>query len=161
MSNIPVRRDGGVPAPRAEWEPGRWFRDLLHFDPFREMAPMFATEVPGTYVPAFEVKETKEAYLFSADLPGVKEEDLEITITGNVLSITGKRVAEKEEKGDRFYAFERSYGTFTRAFTLPEGVDLEHVRAEKKDGVLTLAVAKLPEALPKKIQVRPAIMPKV
>jgi HSP20 family protein len=70
------------------------------------------------FVPDFEVKETKEGFVFKADVPGIKEKDLEITMTGNRLTISGKREAEMEERSDTYYACERSYGSFTRAFTL-------------------------------------------
>jgi HSP20 family protein len=92
--------------------------------------------------------------MFHADLPGVKEQDLEVTLTGNRLTIAGKREAEREEKTDTYYACERSYGSFSRSFTLPDGADGEHLRAELKDGVLAVAVPKKPEVQPKKVQVR-------
>lgn len=79
-------------------------------------------EEPG-FSAAFEVKETKEAFIFKADLPGIKAEDLDVVLTQNRLTIRGKREAEKSEKGETFYTFERSYGSFARSFTLPEGVD--------------------------------------
>jgi HSP20 family protein len=159
MANISVRNTGGRPsseiARRSEWDPGTWARELLRWDPFREMMPSFGPELAG-FAPAFEVRETKEGYLFKADIPGVLDKDLEILRTGNRLTITGKRESEKEEKGDTFYMMERSYGHFTRAFTLPEGIDGDNVRAELKDGVLTILVPKLPEAQPQKIAVKPA-----
>jgi HSP20 family protein len=135
-----------------------WARDLLRWDPFREMAPSyanFAAELPA-FAPAFEVKETKDGYLFKADVPGVLDKDLEITRTGNRLTISGRRETEKEEKQDTYYACERSYGSFTRAFTLPEGIDGDHIRADLANGVLTLLVPKTPEAQPQKIAVKPA-----
>jgi HSP20 family protein len=155
MSNIIVKKDNGgqVPARAGEWDPFRMAREMLRWDPFREMAPPWPSE-PTYFQPAFEVKETKESYLFKADLPGVKEQDLDITRTGSRLTVSGKREAEKEDKGDTFYAYERSYGSFTRAFTLPDGIDGEHVRAELKDGVLTVVVPKTPEAQPKKISLK-------
>ena len=102
------------------------------------------------------MKETKDAYLFKADLPGVKDEDLDISLTGNRLTVSGHREEEKRDEGDRYYAFERSYGTFSRSFTLPEGVDTEHANAELKDGVLTISLSKRPEVKPKKIEVAKA-----
>jgi HSP20 family protein len=104
--------------------------------------------------PDFEVKETKDAYLFKADVPGVKEADIEVTVTGNRLTLAGSRAEEKEEKGDTYYSCERKYGSFTRAYTLPEGADLEHPHADLKAGVLTVAVPKLPEVKPKKVEVK-------
>jgi HSP20 family protein len=127
---------------------------MLRWDPFREMAPYWATSDVAAFQPAFEVKETKEAYVFKADLPGVKEQDLDITRTGNRLTVSGKREAEKEDKTDTYYAYERSYGSFARTFTLPDGIDADHVRADLQDGVLSLVVPKTPEAQPKKISLK-------
>jgi HSP20 family protein len=158
MSQIAIRNKNEAPAaqPSYERDPFRLIRDFFRWDPFREMAPLWAAERAEGFAPAFEVKETREGYVFKADLPGIKESDLEITMTGSRLSVSGKREAEKEEKSDTFYTYERSYGSFARAFTLPEGIDAQHVRAELKDGVLTLVVPKKPEVQPQKIEVRPA-----
>ena len=166
MADITVRRGQNAPVPSAanapshgEWEPLRWMRDMMRWDPFREMAPLLQFE-ERSFHPAFEVKETKDGFVFTADLPGLKEADLEISVTGNRLTVAGKREAEKEEKGETFFMYERTYGSFTRTFTLPEGGDLEHIHAEMKDGVLTLVVPKKPEAQPKKIQVKASDKPK-
>ncbi len=158
MSNITVRReDGNRPAALAvnepRWEPFRMMRDLMGWDPFREMAP-FVPQAPLAFVPSFEVKETKDGYSFKADLPGVKENDIEITVTGNRLSVSGKREAEKQDQTDTFYTYERTYGSFTRSFTLPEGVDMNSVHADLKEGVLTLWIKKTPEAQPKRIAIQ-------
>ena len=126
----------------------------MGFDPFEQVGRMVGgVEAPVSFIPAFEVKETKDAYIFKADLPGVKEGDLDITLTGGRLTISGKRETEQQEESDRFYAYERSYGSFTRSFTLPEGVDVDRVNAELKDGVLQLRLPKQPEMQPKRIQV--------
>ncbi len=139
-----------VPTP-VEWEPFRAMRDLLRWDPFRELAPFRAPET--AFSPDFEVKETKDAYVFKADVPGVKDSDLDITLTKNRLTVQGKREAEQEEKQDTYYAYERSYGSFTRSFTLPEGVDADHLRADLTNGVLTIVLPKVAEAKPRKITV--------
>ena len=157
MSNIAIRKtDVGqiMPAAGTEWDPFRLMREMMRWDPFREMAPIFAEERGGALAPAFEVKETKDAFVFKADLPGVKEKDLDVQLTGNRLTLTGKREEEQEEKTDTYFVYERSYGSFTRSFTLPEGVDAEHIRAEMKDGVLNLVLPKRPESMPKKIEVK-------
>jgi HSP20 family protein len=121
MSDIQVKKNGpqqplaSAPiAPAQAWEPSRWLTQMMGWDPFREMAPFFPEE-RTTLAPAFEVKETKDGYHFKADVPGMKESDLDVSMTGNRLTITGKREAEKENKGDTFYTYERSYGSFTRA----------------------------------------------
>lgn len=153
MTNLIVRRNGGeLPRIPTEREPLHW----LHWDPFRQMAPFLTgEEQPARFTPDFEIKETKDGFVFKADVPGIKEKDLEITMTGNRLTISGKREAEKEENADTYYARECSYGSFTRAFTLPEGTDgNNHIRAELNQGVLTLLLPKKPELQPKRIEVK-------
>jgi HSP20 family protein len=155
MADI-VKKDNGGAMQMTAWDPFRMMREMLRWDPFREMAPM--APMPGAFaerdwVPAFEVRENKDGYVFKADLPGIKQEDIEVSLTGNRLTIAGKREHEKETKDDTFYTYERSYGSFSRAFTLPDGIDTEHLKSELKDGVLTIAVPKKPEAQAKKIPI--------
>jgi HSP20 family protein len=159
MANIVVRQDGGRLARQArEWfprsfvDPMRHMRDLFRWDPFAEMLPTLG-EREDRFAPDFDVKETADAIQFRADLPGVNESDVEITVTGNRVTVSGKREAEEEQQGDTWYACERSYGSFARAFTLPDGCDPEHVRASLDRGVLTLSVPKMPQAQPKKIPI--------
>jgi HSP20 family protein len=164
MSNIAVQKkeNGQTPAAslaRRDWDPFRMMRDMLRWDPFREMAPVLSAEMPS-YSPAFEVKETKDGFVFKADVPGTKEEDIDVSVTGNRLTISGKREGEKEDKGDTFYMYERSYGTFTRSFTLPEQTDGAHVRAELKNGELTVVVPKTAAAVAKRIPVSSGEKPK-
>jgi HSP20 family protein len=159
MANISIRKNDGNtiarPPTQADWEPLRVMRSLLNWDPFREMAAFPMPDERGAvFAPTFEVKETKDSYLFKADVPGIKESDLEVTVTGNRLTVSGKRDAEKEEQTDTYYAYERSYGQFTRSFTLPDGADMEKLNADLKDGVLTLSLPKKPEVQPKKIAVK-------
>ncbi|MFZ5468007.1 MAG: Hsp20/alpha crystallin family protein [Myxococcota bacterium] len=136
-------------------EPFRRMRELLGWDPFREMLQVWPErERLVTFTPSFDVTETKEAYVFKADVPGVKEEDLEITLTGNRLSVSGKRELEKKEEGQRYYSYERAHGSFERTFTLPEGVDPDNIHCELKDGVLTIALPKKPEVQPKRIALK-------
>jgi HSP20 family protein len=144
MANITRR----LPETATVWDPFRIMLEMMG-EPHRELRGA------DTYFnPTFEVLERKDGYVFRGDLPGVKQENLEITLTENRLTIAGKRESEERQQGERFYAVERSYGAFTRSFTLPEGVDAEHVVAELKDGVLSLIVPKKPEVQPKKISVR-------
>lgn len=151
-------RDEGAALARrtGEWDPFQTMRELMAWDPFRDMLPRLwrAPDDRPAFVPAFDVRETKDAYLFTADLPGFREQDVDINVTGNRLSVSGKREAEKVEESDTFYACERSYGSFTRSFTLPEGAKADQVHAELKDGVLTLQVPKSAEAQPKKISIK-------
>lgn len=132
-------------------DPIEAMRELLRWDPFGEMGRVAGGGL--AFHPQFEVKETRDAYVFKADLPGVKEDDLDISLTGNRLTISGKREAEKEDESDRFYAYERSYGSFSRSFTLPEGCDTENVNADLNNGVLSVMLPKKAEVQPKRISV--------
>ncbi len=139
-------------ARRREWDPFDLTRGLLAWDPFEEMRRMLAPTEMG-YLPSFDVKETKDAYLFKADLPGVDEKDLDLSLTGNRRTVSGKREEEHKEKEEEghYFAYERKYGSFSRSFTLPEGVDLEGVSADLKNGELTIRIPKRPEVQSKKI----------
>src|SRR5689334_25321315 len=137
MTDI-VKKNGGQ---TTQWDPFRAMRELMRWDPFREMAPSFPAFPAfegASFSPSFDVTETKDGYVFKADVPGVKVEDLEITTTGNRLQISGKRESEHESKTDTIYTFERQHGSFSRSFTLPDGADLAHAKSELKEGVLTL-----------------------
>jgi len=136
-----------------DWEPLRRMRDLLQWDPFREMTALPSVDAPEVYSPAFEVKETKDGYIFRADMPGIKENDLDVQLTGDRLTISGKREAEEQQKGETYYAYERTFGAFTRSFTLPDGASSEGTHAELKDGVFTLILPKKPEAKSQKIPI--------
>jgi HSP20 family protein len=147
MSDIAIRKQNeNKPALATEraWDPWRTMRSLLSWDPFREMAA-FPTLDEGTLAlsPAFEVKETKDAYEFKADVPGIHDKDLEVSMTGNRLTISGKREAEKEDKSGRYYTYERSYGSFMRSFSLPDGADTDKVRASLDKGVLSISIPKV------------------
>ena len=163
MADVAVRKGNGGetlgPLVRREWEPLRFMREMLGWDPLREMRPLPPVGVPA-FAPAFDVKETKDSYVFKADLPGVKESDLEVNLVGSRLIVSGKREAEKEEKEDSYYAYERSYGSFTRAFTLPAEVDTAQVKAELKGGELTVVVPKTTAAVAKKIPIAAGDKPK-
>jgi HSP20 family protein len=151
MANI-VRRNDQRDVARQGGEPFRVMRDLFNWDPFRELeTPFRRLEEEGIFIPRFEVKETKDSYILRADLPGIKEEDVQISVTGNRLTVSGRRESEQDQEDDRYFVSERSYGAFTRSFTLPDGADLEHVRAEMKNGELSIVVPKKPEVQPKKI----------
>jgi HSP20 family protein len=151
MSEI-VKKNGGQ---LAEWDAFRAMRDLLRWDPFREMAPVFPNmpALDRTFSPSFDVTENADGYLFKADLPGMKKEDITITTTGNRLQISGKRDNEQETKTDAVYTYERQYGSFVRTFTLPDGADVEHAKSDLKDGVLTLVIPKQATAQAKKIPI--------
>ncbi|WP_394842362.1 Hsp20 family protein [Pendulispora brunnea] len=157
MADIAIRKENeNKPVPGGVWDPFRMMRDLIGWDPFREIAPLYPPVQAG-YLPTFEVKETKDSYVFKADVPGMKESDLDISLTGNRLTVAGKREAEKREQGETYYTYERSYGSFTRSFTLPDGVDTNAVHADLREGVLTLSVRKTPEAQPKRITIQSGV----
>ncbi len=152
MANLVRRKDTGSTEPARLFDPFEAMRDLMRWDPFAELAPGSG---PGiAFMPSFDVKETSDGYVFTADLPGVKESDLEVSLTGNRLTVSGKREEEKKQQDVRWYAYERSYGSFSRSFTLPEGIDGEHVGAELKDGVLRVTIPKRPELKPRKIDLK-------
>jgi len=149
-----IRRTERTPgrALQQEWDPMHMMQEVLRgLDPFRQMAPVFSDE--RGFVPQFDVKETKDGYVFKADMPGVKESDIDIALSGNMLTVSGKREAEKQDEGDTWYSYERSYGSFTRSFTLPEAADGDRVRADLRDGVLMVTLPKRPELQPKRIQI--------
>lgn len=131
-------------------------------DPFRIMDALLGGEVfqgfeawngARGFAPTFEVRETKDAYVFKADLPGLAEKDVQIHMTGNVLTVAGERKQENVQEGERYFAVERGYGQFSRSFSLPDGTDAEHVTAVMKDGVLTLRVPKKPEVQARRITI--------
>lgn len=134
------------------WDPFQAMRELFRWEPFQLPVASAFPEL-GSFVPRFDVKETKESFVFSADLPGIAEKDVQVQLSENRLSISGHREAEKTEQNDTYYASERSYGSFTRSFVLPEGVDADKAHAELKHGVLKVAVPKRPEAQPRQIAV--------
>lgn len=152
MSDIEKKNGGQL----TRFDPMRAMRDLLQWDPFREMAPMFPN-VPALdrsgFNPSFDVTETKDAYEFRADVPGVKQDELEISVTGNRIQISGRRDSENESQSENAYTYERRYGSFTRSFTMPDGADLEHAKSELEEGVLTLIVPKRAGAQAKKIAI--------
>jgi len=152
MASLIRRSETSGMEPARIWDPLEMVRDLMQWDPFRELGTVTGRAL--SFVPTFEVKETKDGYLFKADLPGVKEKDLDISLTANRLTVTGRREEEAKQEDERYYCYERSYGSFSRSFTLPEGVDADSVHAELKEGVLTLSISKKPEVKPRKIEVK-------
>lgn len=139
-----------VPATAATLEPFRLMRDILRWDPLRD----YDLGAPSaTFMPSFDVKESPDSYQFKADLPGILEADLEISLEGTRLTVAGKREEETAKEGERAHLSERSHGRFSRTFNLPEDVEGEKVVAELRNGVLTLMVPKRPEVRPRKISV--------
>jgi HSP20 family protein len=122
-------------------------RDLLAWDPF------VAGRSTSVFTPAFEAKETPEAFIVKADLPGIAESDLEIAVHNDVLTVSGSRSAEERKDGESYSLYERQFGSFTRSFKLPELADGEKIEAKLASGVLTLTIGKKAEAKPRKIAV--------
>jgi len=155
MANLTINRAPAAPAYHASrWDPFSVFREISRWDPFREVAPMAGADRMNEFDAAFEVKETREGYLFKADVPGIRDNDLTINLTGNRLTVSGKREEEKKQEHETYFSYERSYGTFTRSFTLPEGIDGDRINANLKDGVLSILVPKKADAQPKKVSIK-------
>jgi len=122
-------------------DPFRRMREMLSWEPFAEMESMLPS-LPRSFAPDLEVRETKDGYAICADLPGLTEENVSVDVSGRRLTICGKREEEQRDESDRYWAYERSYGSFTRSFTLPEGVDVDRIDACLSNGVLEVFVPK-------------------
>ncbi len=147
MANLARRQQRErEPALMNRLDPLRTFRDLLQWDPFAELIDVFPRTSEVIFSPDVEIKETPESLVLKADLPGMRENEVDIAIAGNRLVISGRREQETRREDEQFYAYERQYGTFSRSFTLPEIYDPDQVQAELKDGVLTVTVPKRPGA---------------
>jgi len=123
-------------------------RDLLGWDAF------YTSSRPTAFAPAFEVKETADAFVVKADLPGIAESDLDINVHNNVLTVTGARQAEERKDGESYTLYERQFGSFSRSFSLPDLADGEKIEAKLESGVLTLTIGKKAEAKPRKIALK-------
>ncbi len=122
----------------------RFFGDL-------ELPTLFGRE--GKLAPAFDIAETEKAYTITGEIPGIEAKDLKVTLADGILSITGEKKREEEEKGEHYHRIEREYGSFHRGFRLPEKVTSEKVKANYKDGVLKITLPKT-EIKTKKIEVK-------
>jgi HSP20 family protein len=131
------------------------FADLnrLHRD-FERSVQRTPSRAGADFAPPVDVHEEKDAYVLRAELPGIKREDIEISLEENVLTIKGERRFEKQEEGKRYHRVERSYGSFVRYFQLPKMVDAEHVEASLQDGVLSVRVPKQELVKARKIDVK-------
>jgi len=95
------------------------------------------------FTPSVNTREGDDAYYIDVDLPGIKKDDVEISVDKNLLTIKGKREIKNELKEEDYYRIESSYGTFSRSFTLPEKVDIENIKASNENGVLEIVIPKL------------------
>jgi len=111
------------------------------------------TAAQAQWVPAVDVKEDDAAIRIHADLPGLKKDDVKISYRDGVLTFQGERKFEEEAKQDNYYRLERRHGMFARSFTLPNTVDPDKIKANVKDGVLDITIAKRPEAQAREIRV--------
>jgi HSP20 family protein len=148
MTDIVRRSD----YPITEWDPFRMMREMMRWDPFRGMGLMPRLE-PGVWAPQFEVRENGNSIKIFADVPGVKREELDISVMGNRLVVSGHRESEERGKDENVVTWERPYGQFTRSFMLPETVDLDHVTSELREGVLTIVVPLKASSRSRKIQI--------
>jgi HSP20 family protein len=110
-------------------------------------------ELRGTWSPAVDIAESKDELVVSADLPGLNREDIKVNVENNVLTFSGERKQEKREEESNYHRLERSYGYFSRSFTLPATVKADRIKASYKDGVLCLTLPKIEEAKPRQIAV--------
>src|SRR5438445_2934298 len=106
------------------------------------------------WAPLVDIVEDDNEYLIKAELPEVKKEDVKVTVQDDVLTISGERILEKEEKGGKYHRMERAYGSFARSFTLPEDAGGEKVAAEVQDGVLKVHLPQSGKAGPTSIEVK-------
>jgi len=140
---------------------------LTRWDPFRElhslqnrMNRLFDEQYGGqeamttsAFVPPVDIYEDQHGLQLKLEVPGIDEKDLDIKVENNVLTVSGERKFEKEQKEENFHRIERRYGSFTRSFTLPTTVDTEKITAEYNNGVLNIRLVKREEAKPKQIKV--------
>lgn len=138
--------------PVTEWDPVRMMREMMRWEPFRMMG-LGARLDRDLWLPQFEVRENGGSLRVMADLPGIRREDVEVTVSGNELVVSGQRQSEDRHEGERVHTYEREFGQFTRTFMLPDHADLDHVTSELRDGVLTIVVPLKAGAKPRKIQV--------
>jgi HSP20 family protein len=106
------------------------------------------------WLPLVDITEDDRQYLIKTELPEVRKEDVKVTVENGVLTLSGERKLEKEEKEKKYHRIERAYGSFTRSFTVPDDADDTKVSADFKDGVLTVRLAKNEKARPKSIEVK-------
>ena len=109
----------------------------------------------GTWAPAVNVEEKADELVLTAELPGMSQQDIELEVENNILSLRGEKVEERREGDEsrRYHLWERRYGSFQRSFTLPRTVDAESIQAEFENGVLTVRMPKAAEAKSRRIQI--------
>jgi HSP20 family protein len=128
-------------------DPFQLMRDLL-VEPLRALTGGRGRDL--MWNPSFEIRETDDAFVFRADIPGLRAEDLEISLIGNQLVISGTREQDQQQDEGRYHTYERAYGSFTRVFALPDSADTDNIRADLGNGVLTLSIPKKPGSTPQR-----------
>ena len=131
----------------AQREFDRLFKDA--FSPFHSEGELSTR----TWAPPVDIYETENDIVLKAELPGVDSKDVEVKVEDNTLYLKGERKFEKEVKNESYHRVERSYGAFARSFSLPNSISAEKVKAEFKDGLLTLTLPKREEAKPRTIKI--------
>jgi HSP20 family protein len=137
------------------WEPAREV-DTLQSEVNRVFDAFFGNSSGARarrWVPAMDLVETEENLVLRADLPGLNRDDVELEVKDGVLTVSGERKAEHEEKSEGFYRVERAFGRFSRSLTIPEGVDAEAIAADFNDGVLEVRIPKPAERQPHRIAI--------
>ena len=107
----------------------------------------------GTFVPPVDIYEDEQNLVLKLEIPGVNEEDLQVSLENNLLTVKGERKFEKEENEENFHRIERRFGTFTRTFRMPNTVDSDYTSASYDKGILKITLAKRAEAKPKQIKI--------
>jgi HSP20 family protein len=143
---------------------------IIRWDPFRDMVSLrekmnrlFEDVFTGrgddkelassTWAPAVDIFETENELVMSAEIPGIDEKDIEIKLEDNTLTLKGERKFEKETRQENYHRIERSYGSFYRAFTLPNSVDLDKIHAEHENGILKITLPKRQELKPRNVKI--------
>jgi HSP20 family protein len=141
------------------WEPVREL-NTIQSEMNRLFNTLFEPSTPGNggaslrrWIPAMDLVETGDHFVLRADLPGLTEKDVNIEVEDNVLTISGERKAEHEERKEGYYRVERASGSFSRSLTLPEGIEPDSVRASFDNGVLEVRVPKPEERKPRKVAI--------
>ena len=127
------------------WEPFSAVDEMFNrFPSFFGRLPPYAADTDGKFdwAPSVDISETDGEYLIRAALPAVKKEDVKVTVDDGMLTLSGERRQKEEQKDEKFHKVETFYGSFSRSFALPDAVDEAAIRAESKDGVLTIRVPK-------------------
>jgi HSP20 family protein len=139
------------------WQPFREMEELgKRFEDWygRPFLPaLWRRAEPDGWWPAIDVVEKDDKYTVKVELPGVKEEDIDVSVAGDMLTISGEKRAESEEKKKGYYYSESSYGSFSRSVTIPSTVNASKIDASFEQGVLEITLPKAPEVKPKKIKV--------